>query len=102
MHDHPAIFLTAILLFLFGLVSRLAGRSPLSGPMVFLSMGVLISPVGFNLIDLHINADATRLIAEATLIIILFVDASMIRITKLAKTLAGIPARLLLIGLPLV
>lgn len=101
MHDHPAIFIGALLLFIFGLVSRLAEKSPITGPMVFLSAGVLMSPLAFNIIDLDFNAPATKLIAEATLIIILFVDASMIEFTNLRKTLAGLPARLLAIGLPL-
>jgi len=101
MHDHPAIFVVALLLFVFGLVSRLAEKSPVTGPMVFLTAGVLMGPLAFNVIDLQFNAPATKIIAEATLIIILFVDASMIHFTSLRKTLAGLPARLLAIGLPL-
>lgn len=101
MHDHPTIFVVALLLLVFGLVSRLSERSPVTGPMFFLGIGVLMSPLGFNFIELNFNQQATRLIAELTLIIILFVDATMIEFSSLRKVLSGIPARLLLIGLPL-
>ena len=101
MHDHPAIFVGALLLFCFGLLSKLSERSVVTGPMVFLAAGVLISPVGFDLIHMKFNAGSTQLIAEITLIIILFVDASLIPVNRLRETLSGIPTRLLGIGLPL-
>ncbi len=101
MHDHPTLFIGALLLFIFGLFSKLSDRSPVTGPMIFLAAGVLMGPVGFDLFKLHFNAPATKLIAEVTLIIILFVDASMIPVTKLRDTLSGVPARLLMVGLPL-
>jgi NhaP-type Na+/H+ or K+/H+ antiporter len=101
MLDHPVLFLTALLLFLFGLVSRLSGRSLVTGPMFFMGVGILLSPLGFNIFEFQYEAPAIRMIAEVALIIILFIEASKIRVTRLGKTLSGIPARLLLIGLPL-
>lgn len=101
MHDHPTLFIGALLLFVFGLLSRVSERSLITGPMVFLAAGALISPVGFGLIDVKFHASSTQLIAEVTLIIILFVDATMIPVNRLRETLSGIPARLLGIGLPL-
>jgi len=101
MLDHPVLFLTALLLFLFGLVSRLSGRSFVTGPMFFMVVGILLSPLGFNIFEFQYEAPAIRMIAEVALIIILFIEASKIHISHLGKTLSGIPARLLLIGLPL-
>ncbi|PCJ39226.1 MAG: sodium:proton antiporter [Moraxellaceae bacterium] len=101
MHDHPAIFFAALLIFLFGLISHLSTRSPVTAPMFFMAVGVLVSPLGLNIYAMKFNADATKILAEITLILILFVDASMIPFTRLKETLAGIPARLLGIGLPL-
>lgn len=101
MHDHPLIFLSALLLFIFGLISKMSERSPVTGPMFFMAVGVLLGPLGFDLFELHFNAPVTKVLAELTLIIILFVDASMIRFTDLRQTVSGAPARLLLIGLPL-
>jgi hypothetical protein len=46
--DHPAIILIlgAVLIFCYGLVSRLAERSPFTAPMVFVAIGILASPLG--------------------------------------------------------
>ena len=100
MHEHPALFFAALLIFIYGIFSKLAERSPITGPMFFMVVGILVSPVGLDLFELHFRAAETKNIAEITLIIILFVDASMIEFSKLGKTLSGIPARLLGIGLP--
>ena len=101
MHDSPAIFFAALLIFIFGLVSRLSERSPITAPMFFMTTGVLVSPLGLNLFHLDIEATTTKVLAEITLVVILFIDASMIHFTRIRETLAGIPARLLGIGLPL-
>jgi len=101
MHDHPALFFAAVLVFLFGLVSRLSERSPVTAPMFFMAIGVLVSPIGLNLFNVDFEAESTKVLAEITLIIILFVDASMIHFTRLGQLLSGIPARLLGVGLPL-
>ena len=101
MHEHTAILFCSLLIFVFGLFSRLAERSPVSAPMFFLAVGILVSPIGLDLYHLEFNGEAVKLVAEITLIMILFVDASMIRYDRLLETLAGIPARLLMIGLPL-
>ncbi len=101
MHEHTAILFCSLLIFIFGLFSRLAERSPVSAPMFFLAVGILVSPVGLNLYHMEFEGEVVKLVAEITLIVILFVDASMIRYDRLGKVLAGIPARLLLVGLPL-
>ena len=101
MHNHIALITISLLILLYGVFSKLSERSPISGPMIFAGTGILLSPLGFNLIEVHVSADIVRTMAEITLIIILFVDASLIQFAKLRTVLAGIPARLLLIGLPL-
>lgn len=101
MHDHPALIIAALLIFLFGLASKAAERSPITAPMLFMGVGILLSPLCLDLYRLTLDAEATKVLAEVTLVIILFVDASMIHYTRLGATLAGIPARLLGIGLPL-
>jgi len=101
MHDHPAIILAALLIFLFGLISRAAERSPITAPMFFMAVGIILSPLCLNVFQVTVNAETTKILAEVTLVIILFVDASTIHFKRLGETLAGIPARLLGIGLPL-
>jgi len=101
MHDHPALIVAALLIFVFGLASKAAERSPVTAPMFFMGVGILLSPLGLDLYQLTLKAESTKLLAEITLVIILFVDASMIHFQRLSEALAGIPARLLGIGLPL-
>ena len=100
MHDYPIIIFAALLAYLFGLFSKLAERSPITGPMVFVGVGILAGPLGFDWVKVSINAELVRVMAEITLVLILFVDASLINLPALIRT-RGIPLRLLLIGLPL-
>ena len=101
MHDHQAIVLGALLIFAFGLLSKLSERSPISGPMVFVGVGIIVSLLNLDEFKLHLNTDMVKFVAELTLIIILFVDGSLIKIDRLREALSGIPGRLLLIGLPI-
>lgn len=94
------LFFAALLTFLYGLVSGVIARSPISGPMVFVGIGLLVGPLGFDLFEAKIESELVQVVAEVTLIVILFTDASMIRL-KALKREYGIPLRLLAIGLPL-
>ena len=100
MHDYPIIIFAALLAYVFGLFSKLAERSPVTGPMVFVAVGILAGPLGLDWLEVSINAELVRVLAEITLVLILFIDASLIDLPALIRT-RGIPLRLLLIGLPL-
>jgi NhaP-type Na+/H+ or K+/H+ antiporter len=100
MHEYPFIIFAALLAYVFGLFSRLAERSPVTGPMVFVAVGILAGPLGFDWLKVSINAEMIRVITEITLVLILFVDASLIDLPALFQS-RGLPIRLLLIGLPL-
>lgn len=101
MHDHQVLIFVALMVFLFGLISKASERWYISGPMVFVAMGLIVSPLVLDVFTLHADADTVKLIAEITLMLILFVDASLIDIDVLRKAPSRIPARLLGIGLPL-
>jgi len=94
------VFFGALLVFVYGLVSAVADRSPITAPMVFVAAGVLASPLGLDLFDVKAESEGVQLIAEITLILILFTDASTIDLQRL-KMDYGVPLRLLGIGLPL-
>lgn len=100
MHEYPIIIFAAVLAFVYGLFSRLSERSPVSGPMVFVSVGLLASPLGFGWLNVKPNAKLVQILAEIALIIILFTDASLINLPRLMRE-RSLPLRLLLIGLPL-
>lgn len=90
----------ALLVFLFGLVSALSDRSPITGPMVFVAVGLMAGPLGFNWMHFEIESELVQMIAEVTLIMILFTDASSLNLKRLTKEYK-IPLRLLAMGLPL-
>jgi NhaP-type Na+/H+ or K+/H+ antiporter len=101
MHDHMALVFALTLIFSYGLFSKLSDRSMVTGPMVFLATGLLVSPLGLGLFELHPNSELLKLAAELTLVIILFVDASILDIKALKSARPRIAQRLLIVGLPL-
>lgn len=100
--DHPAIILIlgAALIFVYGLTSRLAERSLVTAPMIFVAIGILVSPLGTGILAVKIDAGLVQVIASVTLVLILFVDASTISVPNLIRE-RRLPMRLLFIGLPL-
>jgi NhaP-type Na+/H+ or K+/H+ antiporter len=100
MHDYPIFIFAALLIFGFGLFSRVSERSPISAAMVFVTVGMLAGPIGLGFLKEGINAPLVRILAEVTLVLVLFVDASSIDLHSLVRE-KGVPFRLLLIGLPL-
>jgi NhaP-type Na+/H+ or K+/H+ antiporter len=89
-------------LFILG-YSVIAGRverSWISGPIVFTAAGVILGPNVLGLLRLNLDAEDLRVLAEATLAMVLFTDAANADLRVLRSTVA-LPERLLLIGLPL-
>jgi sodium/hydrogen antiporter len=100
MHDYPIFIFVALLIFAFGLFSRASERSPISAAMVFVLVGIVAGPVGLGFLKEGITAPLVRVLAEVTLVLVLFVDASTINLRSLIRE-KGVPFRLLLLGLPL-
>ena len=100
MHDHPAIIFAAALIFIYGLFSQLADRSPVTAPMIFVAMGILVGPLGLDFFHMELQGDFIRILTEITLMLVLFVDASTINFKQLIQD-KMIPIRMLSIGLPL-
>jgi NhaP-type Na+/H+ or K+/H+ antiporter len=71
-----------------------------SGPIVFTIFGLLIGPVGLNLLSFKADGETIRTLAELTLALVLFTDAADADMDVLRRT-ETLPVRLLLIGLPL-
>ena len=98
MYQQVAVI--AIFALAYGCVSRWIERSILSGPIVFITGGLLLGPMGLGLIDLRVGTEALRVLAELTLAMVLFTDASNANLFAVRRS-AKLPTRLLLIGLPL-
>jgi NhaP-type Na+/H+ or K+/H+ antiporter len=82
-----------------GISRRLEG-TPVSAPIFFLSAGLLLGSEGFGWIGLSATGEQVRVLAELTLTLVLFADASRIDLSALRREYT-VPARLLGIGLPL-
>jgi NhaP-type Na+/H+ or K+/H+ antiporter len=86
-------------IFLWGVFSAQAQRADLSAPIVFVVAGLLYAE-GLDVLDLELGSETIRLLAEVTLVWVLFSDASGVRLHAL-RTDLGTYVRLLGIGLPL-
>ncbi len=94
------IFIIALIILVYGSFSKFLQHKNISGPMVFLLVGLLLSPLFLNLIDIPLDSAVIKIIAEVALIVVLFSDSSSLNLKNL-KTDWRIPTRLLAIGLPL-
>jgi NhaP-type Na+/H+ or K+/H+ antiporter len=68
--------------------------------MVFVAAGLVTGPEALGWFDLEIEHEGVRILAEATLTLVLFTDAARVDLRALRRELA-LPVRLLGIGLPL-
>lgn len=68
--------------------------------MLFVGIGLLLSHYFLDLIPIYTEVHVIHTIAEVTLILVLFIDASHIKLNVLLKQ-KSLPSRMLLIGLPL-
>ncbi len=91
--------LAAILLGFAAISGRIEGTW-ITAPMVFTAAGLVVGVEALGLIDPSATGVEVKTLAEATLAVVLFSDASRIDLKALRRTL-GIPARLLGVGLPL-
>ncbi len=101
MHHHHLLIFFAILLLSFGLFSRLSERNNITGPMFFMTVGILASSLVFGLFEFNPEMGPIKLVAELALTLILFIDATLIDRGFFRTPPAKTAARLLLIGLPL-
>ncbi|MEJ2233731.1 MAG: cation:proton antiporter [Syntrophobacterales bacterium] len=92
--------LLALFILIYSSVAGRIERTWVSGPIVFTLFGLLIGPVGLNLLSFKADRETLSTLAELTLALVLFTDAAGADIGVLRKT-KELPVRLLLIGLPL-
>ena len=100
MGNDPLLLILAAGLLAFGLISQRIERLALTAPMLFLLLGVASGPLLFDWSAPAIESSALKIIAELTLALILFTDASQVQRSHLVK-FENLPIRLLGIGLPL-
>jgi NhaP-type Na+/H+ or K+/H+ antiporter len=86
--------------FAYALISGRVDRSRISGPILFVLIGLLLGPAVLGALALDATIEDLRLLAEITLALVLFSDAANADIDQIRRT-RFLPRRLLFIGLPL-
>ena len=94
------VALVAGALLVYGLVSARVERSIVSAPLAFMALGFAVGPLAGGIADFDTSAGIMRTLAELTLVLVLFTDASRIDLSVLRRH-HDVPIRLLGIGLPL-
>src|SRR5215510_9802752 len=108
--------LLALVLTVSALLSGLVERAPLSFPMLFFGLGLLVGERGLGLLPITVHQPALESIATLSLALVLFLDAVNMQVDEIRQdwlaplltlgpgtvlTIAGIAgAALLLLGIP--
>lgn len=98
--DMTGLLLLGAGLLVFASVSKRIEGTVLTAPMIFTAFGILAGPPVLGWIDLDLDHAGIHLLAEITLVLVLFSDAAKIDIRKL-RTEYILPLRMLGAGLPL-
>ena len=96
----PQIAIAALVILGYTLLAARLDRLSVSGPMILVTIGAVLGPSGVGAFAAPVTSESVQLLAELTLALLLFSDASSIGL-KQAGSIAWVPARLLAIGLPL-
>jgi NhaP-type Na+/H+ or K+/H+ antiporter len=90
----------AVVVVAYTLVASRLDRWWITGPMVFVAAGAILGPGGLDVLPLSLTNETVVTITELTLALLLFSDASTVRLGEVEGD-AGLPRRLLFVGLPL-
>ncbi|MBV7339366.1 sodium:proton antiporter [Chloroflexi bacterium TSY] len=95
-----AFTILAVGLLGFALISRRLERTIFTAPMIFTLYGLVLGPSMLGWMNIPIEHEGIHLLAEVTLMLVLFADATRIDL-KLLRREHDLPLRMLSIGLPL-
>ncbi|HSZ37043.1 MAG TPA: cation:proton antiporter [Acidimicrobiales bacterium] len=95
-----ALAVVSACVIVWGLVSGRLERWDVSAPIAFVVLGVVVTHGPTAMVHFTLHSSTIRSLAEVTLAIVLFADASRVNLRALRAD-AAIPVRLLGIGLPL-
>jgi NhaP-type Na+/H+ or K+/H+ antiporter len=90
----------ATALVLYASVSRRLSGTVVTPAIVFVGIGYFLGTEGLDVFETTVDSSTVRLLAEVTLALVLFTDASAVSTSVLVREV-GVPTRLLTIGLPL-
>ena len=100
MLTHALILIILAACFIYSLFSAAIGRTILTLPILFVAFGYAISEPLNAGVDSALLYEGRRLLAEITLILVLFSDASHVRFQRIRENWQ-IPVRMLVIAMPM-
>ncbi len=100
MSEYQILTVIAAFAFAYSLIASRLEKTPISGALVYVVVGMLCGPNLLGLVDLQIDREGISRLAEIALAICLFSDSSNANLTVLRR-IESIPVRLLMVGLPL-
>ena len=90
---HWALAVVALTLLAFAAISGRIAGTPITAAMVFTAVGLLVGSEALGLVEVAPAGETVKLLAEATLALVLFADASRIDVRALRGELS-VPLRL--------
>jgi NhaP-type Na+/H+ or K+/H+ antiporter len=101
MLTEPTILIVLAVVAIYALMSRWVELSIITLPMIFTGLGLALGGIGLDLVPMNVGNEVVHAIAEITLVLVLFSDASGVKRKTLSGANVTIPLRMLLIGMPL-
>jgi NhaP-type Na+/H+ or K+/H+ antiporter len=86
--------------FLYALISGRFQGTIVTAPLAFVIFGLILGSDGLNVANINVGHSAIQIIAEFTLILVLFTDAARIDLNRVRQD-HNLPVRMLTVGLPL-
>ncbi len=101
-HSAQELVLVGVLIciFVYSLLTKAISKTILTLPIIFMVIGYLCAVPLEMAAEPETLDEGARFLAEITLVLVLFTDASHVRFMSLRKYV-GVPARMLVVGLPL-
>ena len=93
--------IAAAVILVYAAYSKKLSVSVITGPMVFVALGLLLSQHGLGLVEIELDGHLTKGLFKATLALLLFIEASRLDANTLRRDVSWI-VRLLFVVMPLV
>ena len=94
------ILVVALAVLAFGLLAGRLSDTPITMPMLFTGAGLLLGPGVLGIVAFGVGSEVVSVLAEATLVVVLFTDASRMDLRRVLGE-HRLALRLLGLGLPL-
>lgn len=94
------ILLVALAVLVFAVLAGRLGGTPVTMPMLFTALGLLLGEHVLGIVELGVDSEGVSVLAEVTLVLVLFTDASRIPLGAVVRQHL-LAVRLLVVGMPL-